>query len=173
MLSDVLTWLSFRTHKQWRKSRIKLSNVLIKTQRILLMSDSTWLLFLGTSLLVTREGNGNPLQCSCLENPRDGGAYWAAVYGVTQSQTLLKWFSSSSSSSCCLSLRRHHGGLDLASTHHSSKLSSRTFACPIRSFSVKLEPLPLSCLLKDLSWWSGEIMDVKAFYKLWNIMWTV
>ena len=36
------------------------------------------------------EGNGNPLQCSCLENPRDGGAWWAAVYGVTQSQTRLK-----------------------------------------------------------------------------------
>ena len=35
------------------------------------------------------EGNGNPLQCSCLENPRDGGAWWAAVYGVTQSQTRL------------------------------------------------------------------------------------
>ena len=33
------------------------------------------------------EGNGNPLQCSCLENPRDGAAWWAAVYGVTQSQT--------------------------------------------------------------------------------------
>ena len=33
------------------------------------------------------EGNGNPLQCSCLENPRDGGAWWAAVYGVSQSQT--------------------------------------------------------------------------------------
>ena len=44
------------------------------------------------------EGNGNPLQCSCLENPRDGGAWWAAVYGVTQSQTRLKWLSSSSSS---------------------------------------------------------------------------
>ena len=43
------------------------------------------------------EGNGNPLQCSCLENPRDGGAWWAAVYGVTQSQTWLKWLSSSSS----------------------------------------------------------------------------
>ena len=42
------------------------------------------------------EGNGNPLQCSCLENPRDGGAWWAAVYGVTQSQTWLKWLSSSS-----------------------------------------------------------------------------
>ena len=36
------------------------------------------------------EGNGNPLQCSCLENPRDGGAWWAAVYGVAQSRTRLK-----------------------------------------------------------------------------------
>ena len=42
------------------------------------------------------EGNGNPLQCSCLENPRDGGAWWAAVYGVTQSWTRLTWLSSSS-----------------------------------------------------------------------------
>ena len=45
------------------------------------------------------EGNGNPLQCSCLENPRDGGALWAAVYGVAQSRTQLKRLSSSSSSS--------------------------------------------------------------------------
>ena len=42
-----------------------------------------------------REGNGNPLQCSCLENPRDGAAWWAAIYGITQSQTRLKWLSSS------------------------------------------------------------------------------
>ena len=42
------------------------------------------------------EGNGNPLQCSCLENPRDGGAWWAAIYGATQSRTRLKWLSSSS-----------------------------------------------------------------------------
>ena len=42
------------------------------------------------------EGNGNPLQCSCLENPWDGGAWWAAVYGVTQSRTRPKWLSSSS-----------------------------------------------------------------------------
>ena len=42
------------------------------------------------------EGNGNPLQCSCLENPRDGGAWRAAVYGVTQSQRRLKRLSSSS-----------------------------------------------------------------------------
>ena len=42
----------------------------------------------------SREGNGTPLQCSCLENPRDGGAWWAAVYGVAQSQTRLKRLSS-------------------------------------------------------------------------------
>ena len=49
--------------------------------------------------LQSREGNGNPLQYSCLENPRDGGAWWAAVYGVAQSWTRLKRLSSSSSSS--------------------------------------------------------------------------
>ena len=46
-----------------------------------------------------RRGNGNPLQCSCLENPRAGGAWWAAIYGVTQSQKWLKRLSSSSSQS--------------------------------------------------------------------------
>ena len=48
------------------------------------------------SLSCTGKGNGNPLQCSCLENPRDGGAWWAAVYGVAQSRTRLKRLSSSS-----------------------------------------------------------------------------
>ena len=47
------------------------------------------------------EGNGNPLQCSCLENPRDGRAWWAAVYGVAQSRIRLKRLSSSSSASSC------------------------------------------------------------------------
>ena len=47
---------------------------------------------------VRGEGNGNPLQYSCLENPRDRGAWWAAVYGVAQNRTWLKWLSSSSSS---------------------------------------------------------------------------
>ena len=51
------------------------------------------------SLSCIGEGNSNPLQCSCLENPRDGGAWWAAVSGVTQSRTRLKRLSSSSSSS--------------------------------------------------------------------------
>ena len=51
------------------------------------------------SLSCIGEGNGNPLQCSCLENPRDGGALWAAIYGVAQRWTQLKRRSSSSSSS--------------------------------------------------------------------------
>ena len=50
------------------------------------------------SLSCIGEGNGNPLQCSCLENPRDGGAWWAALYGVAQSRTWLKQLSSSRSS---------------------------------------------------------------------------
>ena len=49
------------------------------------------------SLSCTGEGNGNPLQCSCLENPRDRGTWWAAVSGVAQSQIRLKQLSSSSS----------------------------------------------------------------------------
>ena len=61
-------------------------------------SDTTERLHFHFSLSCLGEGNGNPLQCSCLENPRDGGAWWAAVYGVAQSRTRLKWLSSSSSS---------------------------------------------------------------------------
>ena len=49
------------------------------------------------SLSCIGEGNGNPLQCSCLENPKDSGAWWAAIYGVAQSWTWLKQLSSSSS----------------------------------------------------------------------------
>ena len=51
------------------------------------------LLFNMLSRLVIREGNGTPLQCSCLENLRDGGAWWIAIYGVAQSRTLLKQLS--------------------------------------------------------------------------------
>ena len=65
-------------------------------------SDTTKRLHFHFSLSCTGEGNGNPLQCSCLENPRDGGVSWAAVYGVAQSQTQLKRLSSSSSSSMVL-----------------------------------------------------------------------
>ena len=60
-------------------------------------SDMTERVHFHFSLSCTGEGNGNPLQCSCLENPRDSGAWWAVVYGVAQSRTQLKRLSSSSS----------------------------------------------------------------------------
>ena len=59
-------------------------------------SDTTEGLHFPFSLSCIGEGNGNPLQCSCLENPSDAGAWWAAVYVVAQSWTRLKWLSSSS-----------------------------------------------------------------------------
>ena len=62
-------------------------------------SDMTEQLHFHFSLSCVGEGNGNPLQCSCLENPRDGEVWWAAVYGVAQSRTRLMRLSSSSSSS--------------------------------------------------------------------------
>ena len=62
-------------------------------------SDTTERLPFHFSLSRIGEGNGNPIQCSCLENPRDGEAWWAAVCGVAQSRTRLKRLSSSSSSS--------------------------------------------------------------------------
>ena len=61
-----------------------------------LESDTTERLHFDFSLSCIGEGNGNPLQCSCLENPRHRGAWWAVVYGVTQSRTRLKRLSSSS-----------------------------------------------------------------------------
>ena len=70
------------------------------------------------SLSCIAEGNGNPRQCSCLENPRDGGAWLAAVYGVAQSQTRLKRLSSNSSS-----LSHHISVMQLLS-------SSPVFTCP-------------------------------------------
>ena len=72
-----------------------------------------------------REGNGNPLQCFCLENPKDGRAWWAAISGVAQSRTWLKWVSSSSSSSRVKTANCLCGVL-----HSSVQLSSVTQSCP-------------------------------------------
>ena len=68
--------------------------------------DTTEQIHFHFSLSCTGERNGNPLQCSCLENPRDRGAWWAAVYGVAQSRTRLKRLSSSTSELCRVILLR-------------------------------------------------------------------
>ena len=71
-----------------------------------LESDTTEQLHFHFSLSCIGEGNGNPLQCPCLENPRDVEAWWAAIYGVAQSWTRLKRLSSSSSSSFSLTVNK-------------------------------------------------------------------
>ena len=89
--------------KQWHPTSVPLSGK-SHGQRSLLgcgpwgreESDTTDRLHFHFSLSCTGEGNGNPLQCSCLENPRDERAWWAAIYGVAQSWTRLKRLSSSS-----------------------------------------------------------------------------
>ena len=72
-------------------------------------SDTTERLPFHFSFSCIGEGNGNPLQCSCLENPRDWGAWWAAVYGLAQSRTRLKWLSSSRKTSLLCQLNVSNG----------------------------------------------------------------
>ena len=86
------------------------------------VSDTTEWLHFHFSLSCIGEGNGNPLQCSCPETPRDGGAWWAAVYGVAQSRTLLNRLSSSSSS--CFVLCRWKV-TSLPPIHHVSNFPGR------------------------------------------------
>ena len=77
---------------------------------------SNWTELNWTELSCIGEGNGDPLQCFCLENPSDRGAWWAAVYAVAQSRTRLKWLSSSSSMPAIMRAKR----VDIhSSTNHS------------------------------------------------------
>ena len=71
-------------------------------------SDTTERFHFHFSLSCIGEGNGNPLQCSCLEKPRSRGAWWAAVYGVAQSQTRLNLLSSSSTAAAAESTKIQH-----------------------------------------------------------------
>ena len=84
-------WLCINQASQWQKYLLN-----CKEQFFFLALDTTERLHFQFSLSRIGEGHGNPLRCSCLENPRDGGAWWAAVYGVAQSRTRLEWLSSSS-----------------------------------------------------------------------------
>ena len=113
--------------------------------------DTTKWLHFYFSLSCIGEGNGNPLQRSCLENPRDGGAWWAAVYGVTQSRTWLKRLRSSSSN-LWNGVPRWHSG--------------KEFACQLRRYKRhRFKPwvgkIP----------WSGK-MATHSSILAWKIPWT-
>ena len=139
--------LSFQRSRQWHPTPVLLPGKFHGWRSLVGCSpwgreesDTTEWLHFHFSLSCIGEGNGTPLQYSCLENPMDGGAWWAAIYGVTRSQTQLKWLSSSSSSNFQISLNLtklhylhcfYHG----PNNHH---LSPGLFL---------LLPLPSCCLL--------------------------
>ena len=110
------------------------------------------------------EGNGNPLQCSCLQNPRDGGAWWAAFYGVAQSRTQLKRISSSSSILSLLQFSPFALPSSLSilaawtwSLHGLSPATEISLQCSWMQFSCKL-------LLKQKRWRSGKLWNIYNFY---------
>ena len=117
------------------------------------------------SLSCIGEGNGNPLQCSCLENPRDGGAWWAAVSGAAQIRTRLKRLGSSGS-------RMQHSGLLCPSVSLRVVLNSCPWSCSGLDMTERLNfhfslsctgegngnPLQYSCLENprdDGTWWAA------------------
>ena len=109
-----------------------------------LESDTTEQLYFHFSLSCIGEGNCNPLQCSCLENPRDGGAWWAVVYGVVQSQTRLKRLSNFGlkPKSCKAGMLFSHSVVSNSLRHHG--LQHTSLPCPLLSPWVCWNSCPLS-----------------------------
>ena len=143
-------------------------------------SDVTeWLQF-HFSLSCTGEWNGNALQCSCLENPRDGGAWWAAVYGVAQSRPWLKRLSSSSS--CYSELlgeqgdKRRQGRIlcwkDLCVFFHFFLLELMICSCSIEGFCTKRQLTfwaVFSILYHYMKWKWKSLSRVQLFVTLWTV----
>ena len=111
-----------------------------------------------------RGGNGTPLQYSRLENPRDGGAWWAAVYGVAQSRTRLKRLRSSSSSSSSMGLPQWLSGKESTCNAGDTGLISASR----RSFGEgKSSPLQYSCLGNLMDKGAGRLQS--AFATPWTV----
>ena len=123
------------------------------------------------------EGNGNPLQCSCLENPRGRGAWWAAVYGVAQSRPRLKQVSSSSSYRCsyifiCCLLFRSRKIEELRMNLHFLKLSVAPpwtdLEMVFSSFSLSLCAVGVYCRVLSNSRWSITFKNSTTLLKNQN-----
>ena len=138
-------------------------------------SDMTEWLHFHFSLSCIGEWNGNPLQCSCLENPRDGGAWWAAVYGVLQSRTWLKWLSSRSSTmphlqkafiDCWVSFK--------SSALTANQLYTLRLVTTLSQFSYLCEYIWLY-LLWNLFWmnrlWLKYAFVIHKYIEIWLLFW--
>ena len=125
------------------------------------------------SLSCIGEENGNPLQCSCLENPRFGGAWWAAVYGVTQSRTWLKWLRSSSSSRNAFRSMKPRNWNAL---HHTAKERSHTDSTMELAPKWKRKylcqgPAPFHAALQLLSQGGCPVSSLRAATLWFSLSW--
>ena len=126
------------------------------------------------SLSCIGEGNGNPLQCSCLENPRDGGAWWAAVYGVAQSRTRLKRLSSSSivDSQCFSCIAKSFSFISKDS--HRSRVKSKVLVSTshiTETYALQSPPCPLlSHVQLFVTPWTAAHQDSLSITNSWNLL---
>ena len=119
-------------------------------------SDKTERLHFHFSLSCIGEGNGNPLQCSCLENPRDGGTWWVAIYRVAQSPTWLKWLRSSS-------MRSGQSAYDSLRVL-TGKCSSRKTGPPQDSKNSAAEKVAYKWQTGTLSWTTGARISPREIW---------
>ena len=120
-----------------------------------------WMTSLSLFTFIIGEGNGNPLQCSCLENPRDWGAWWAAVYGVAQSRTRLKRLSSSS-------IQSVGGGPDMRGQDRGHLDSNSKRQSKKQVFRIVLSALSLVSCRVSLGLMLGKVQEEKRGNRGWD-----
>ena len=130
--------------------------------------DMTERLHFHFSLSCIGEGNGKPLQCSCLENPRDGGAWWAAVYGVTQSRTQLKRLSSSSNRTTAC-----QASLSITNSRSLFKLMSIESVMPSNHLILSCPLLLLPSISPRIRVFSNESALLIRWPKYWSFSFNI
>ena len=129
-------------------------------------SDTTERIPFHFSLSCIGEGNGNPLQCSCLENPRDGGAWWATVYEVTQSRKRLKQLSSSSNKANWIGFLRGSVVKNLLASAGFARDADSIPGLRRSSGGRNGNPLQYSCLENSMvrgTWWAIVHVIAKSY----------
>ena len=142
-------------------------------------SDTTEQLHFHFSLSHRGEGNGNPLLCSCLKNPRDWGAWWAVVYGVAQSRTQLKWLSKiTADGDCSQEIKRCLLLGRKVMTNLESILKGRDITLPTKVRLIKAMFFPVvmygceSWPIKKTECWRIDAFELWCWRRLLRVPWT-